>query len=101
MKIFLASLLLASACAGPGQNALANTPTAQTQRTPGEAPAASNSDEERERMIKTNDEMQDAQQAHREVSPSTSAPEQTPTTAQPKTKPASPDPQQPLPPVKK
>jgi len=99
VKILLASLLFASSCGGPGQNALANTPTAQTKRTPGEAPAASNSDEEREHMIKTNDEMQDAQQAHREASPSSSAPE--PTSAKPKTKPASPDPQQPLPPVKK
>ncbi len=99
--VLLASLLFASACGGPGQNALANTPTATTKARPAEAPAASDSDAEREHLIKTNDDMRDAQQAHREASPSSPTPEETPTSVKPKTKPASPDPQQPLPPVKK
>lgn len=94
-KFLLASVLLSAACTGPGQNALAKTPTATTKRTPGEAPAASNSDEERERMIQTNDEMQDAQNAHREAAGTGTekpAPVPTGTTkAQPKTEPASPD----------
>jgi hypothetical protein len=98
MKFLLAYALLASACAGPGQNALANTPTAQTKRTPGEAPAASSSDDEREHMIKANDDMTDAQSAHREATNGSSekvtAPAPAPTTAptaKPKTQPASPD----------
>jgi len=97
MKLLLASLLLASACGGPGQNALANTPTATTKARPATAPAASDSDAEREHMMKGYDDMRDAQQAHREASPTSKTPE--PKAAQPK--PASPDPQQPLPPVKK
>lgn len=92
MKCLLASLLLASACAGPGQKALSETPTATTKRTPGEAPAASNSDEERERMIQTNDQMQDAQNAHREAAgSSTETPPAPGTKARPKTQPVSPD----------
>lgn len=96
MKLLLASLLLASACGGPSQNALANTPTANTKRRPATAPPASDSDAERHHMMQTNDDMRDAKQAHREASPSSESPEP----LQPKTKPASPDPQ-PLPPVKK
>ncbi len=67
MRLLLGSLLLASACAGPGQNALANTPTATTKRTPAEAPAASGADEDREQLIQSNDDMTDAKKAHAEA----------------------------------
>ena len=96
MRVLLVSLLLASACAGPGQKALSETPTATTKRTPAEAPPASNSDQDRQRMIQSNDDMQDAQNAHREAAggapetPPNRAPgaAATPTPALPNTKPA-------------
>ena len=88
MRFLLASLLLASACGGPGQNALAQTPTATTKRTPAEAPAASGSDKEREHLVRTNDEMTDADNAHREA---VNAPEKPAPKPAPKTTPASPD----------
>jgi hypothetical protein len=93
MRLLFACLLLTSACGGPGQRALAETPTATTRRTPAEAPAASNSDKERERMIQTNDEMTDAQNAHREAaSSSTEAPPpRPPGKAPPAPKPPLPD----------
>jgi hypothetical protein len=90
MKYLLASLLLASACGGPSQQALAETPTATTKRTPAEAPAASGPEKERERMIQANDQMTDADNAHREAaSPSneTDPGAPVPGKAQPKTKP--------------
>ncbi len=67
MRIVLVSLLLASACAGPGQKALSETPTATTKRTPAEAPPASDSDQDRQQMIQSNDDMQDAQNARHEA----------------------------------
>lgn len=94
MKYLLAGLLLACGCAGPGQQALAETPTATSRRTPAEAPAASGPEQDRERMIQSNDQMTDAQNAHREAaSPSneTAPAAPVPGKVQPKTKPVSPD----------
>ena len=93
MRLLLGSLLLVSACAGPGRNALANTPTATTKRTPAEAPAASGSDEDREQLIQSNDDMTDAKNAHKEAgeAPAPPAPKPAPGSVQPTTKPAAPD----------
>lgn len=74
MRILLAGLLLASACAGPGQAALATTPTATTKATPSTAPAASTSDADREQMTEANDSMRDADNAHREAAQESSVP---------------------------
>lgn len=87
MRSVLAILVLASACGGPSQKALAETPTATTKRTPAEAPAASGPEEEREQMIQANDSMTDADNAHREAG---NPPEKPAPAAKPKTKPAAP-----------
>ena len=87
MRCVLFILLLSSACAGPSQQALAETPTATTKRTPAEAPAASGPEKERERMIQANDQMTDADNAHREAG---NPPESPVPAAKPKTKPAAP-----------
>ncbi len=102
MRTLIVSLLLAAACAGPGQKALSGTPTATTKRTPAEAPPASDSDQDRQRMIQSNDDMQDAQNAHREASggsaetppnraPGAATAPSAPLTAKPSPTPASPD----------
>lgn len=104
MRILVVSLLLASAsaCAGPGQKALSETPTATTKRTPAEAPPASDFDKDRSKMIQSNDDMKDAQNAHQEAAgggaetPPNRAPGATPTPptstkAKPSPTPASPD----------
>lgn len=93
MKTLVACVLLLAAC-GPNVNAVAQTPTATTKRTPAVAPPASVDDDERSRVTTTSDDMQDAQQAQREAAGRTG--EQVPagaapTKAQPKTEPASPD----------
>lgn len=74
MRSLLASLLLFTACVGPGQGALAKTSTAQTKATPSTAPAASTSDAEREHMVQTNETMRDADNAHREAAQESNAP---------------------------
>lgn len=94
MKAFALSLLLAS-CASPGQATLSRTPTATTKPTPSVAPAASDSDGDREQLIQSNQDMQDAQHAHDEAARGKAPPPKPlPTTAptvKPKTEPASPD----------
>jgi hypothetical protein len=75
----LLPFLLAAACAGPGQQRLSETPTAQTPATPSLAPApAGTADRDRERVVQQFDDMRDAQQAHREAA-------NTPETTPPKT----------------
>ena len=65
-RLFAIATLLA-ACAGPGQGALAKTPIATTKANPGEAPAASTSDADREELVKANQSITDGQEAHREA----------------------------------
>lgn len=90
MKSVLLSLGLA-ACAGPTQAQLANTHTATTPRAPDVAPAASDSDADREQMVQSNSDMRDAQQARKEATQGSSAPPKPPLPGQPKSEPASPD----------
>ena len=97
MKAYVVSLLLAS-CASPGQATLSRTPTATTKAIPVEAPAASDSDGDREQLIQSSQDMQDAQNAHKEAAQGSAAPPPKPVTspttaptATPKTEPASPD----------
>jgi hypothetical protein len=98
MRALLTSLLFVTACAGPGQQRLAETPTAKTKATPSEAPAASSSDRDREEVVKSFDSMNDAQQAHAEAGAAPSGPAKPtakppgkPGSVAPKTQPASPD----------
>lgn len=65
MRAFLLASLLA-ACGGPSRNQLAETPTAQTPRTPSLAPPASD-DEERYKVNDQFEQQRDADQAHREA----------------------------------
>jgi hypothetical protein len=90
-------LLLAGACAGPGQQRLAETPTATTKATPAVAPPASDNDKDRAQLASSMDDMRDAQNAHREAA---NTPETTPqpmkprapsSTVKPTARPASPD----------
>lgn len=96
MKAFAVCLLLAS-CASPGQATLSRTPTATTKANPSLAPAASDSDADREQLIQSNQDMQDAQNAHKEAAQGSAAPPKPLTspgstpTVKPKTQPASPD----------
>ena len=92
-------LLLAGACAGPGQQRLAETPTATTKAIPAEAPPASDNDADRAQLVSAMDDMRDAQNAHREAA---NTPETTPRPmpqppvpsvgVKPAAQPASPDP---------
>jgi hypothetical protein len=92
-------LLLAGACAGPGQARLAQTPTATTKARPAEAPPANDNDADRAQLVGAMDDMHDAQSAHREAA---NTPETTPRPAsqppgppgavKPTAQPASPDP---------
>jgi hypothetical protein len=95
MRAFLAAAIVLSACAGPGQQRLAETPTARTRATPTEAPPASTSDRDRDELTKSMDSMKDAQDAHAEShkkpAASPPAPLPPPTDAQPNPTPASPD----------
>jgi hypothetical protein len=61
------SLLLA--CAGPTQQQMAETPTAQSRPIPAEAPPASTSDKDRERSVQQFDDMQATQRAREEARP--------------------------------
>jgi len=67
MKVLIASVLLASACGGPSVNAVAETPTATTKRTPVVAPSGGVDDDERYWVTTTLNDAQDAQQAQREA----------------------------------
>lgn len=73
MRAFVLVLLL-GACGGPQRNQLAETPTAQTPRTPSLAPPASDSDKDRYKTNEQFENIQDAQQAHREAAGGESAP---------------------------
>jgi len=66
MRIGLAAVLVV-ACGGPGQQRLADSPTARTRATPTEAPPASTSDRDRDELVKSMDSMKDAQDAHAET----------------------------------
>ncbi len=70
----IAFVLLVGACGGPTRNQLAETPTAQTKRTPSLAPPASDSDEDRYKTNEQFENMQDAQQARREAAGESAAP---------------------------
>ncbi len=98
MRVLLMSLLLLGACAGPGQNKLAETPTAKSKANTGEAPPASTDDRDRAQQVNAMDDMHAAQSAHAEANGTstktpapTPAPPGPPGAAQPKTQPASPE----------
>lgn len=80
------------ACGGPGQQRLADTPTARTRATPAEAPPASPADRDRDELVKSNDSMKDAQDAHAEARKKPAPlPPVAPDAVQPTTTPASPE----------
>jgi hypothetical protein len=60
------AFLVVSACGGPTQQQLAETPTARTRPVPAEAPPASTSDKDRERAVQQMDDIRDTQRAYRE-----------------------------------
>ena len=60
-------LLLIAACGGPTQKQLAETPSATAPARPVEAPPASTSDKDRERLTQSFDDMQTTQNAYREA----------------------------------
>ncbi len=74
MRILLASLLLAAACVGPGRGAPGHTRNATIRATPSLAPAASNSDADREELVESFDSMREADNAHREAARESNAP---------------------------
>lgn len=80
MRPLLLSLFLV-ACAGPGQDTLAKTPTATTRRTPSLAPPSNNADKDRYQLNEQFEEMRDAQQAHREASHESAPPPPAPVPA--------------------
>ena len=98
MRVITTSVfLLAAACAGPSQAKLAGTPSAHTKANTGEAPPASNSDEDRNHEVDAMSDMKAAQNAHAEaknpgapVAPTTK-PAGSPVKAKPSPTPASPD----------
>ncbi len=98
MRVILISLLLLGACAGPGQNKLASTPTGKSKANTGDAPPASTDDRDRAQQVNAMDDMHAAQNAHAEAnSTPTKVPAPSPQppgppgAAQPKTEPASPE----------
>lgn len=95
MRAVITALIVLSACAGPGQQRLAETPTARTRATPTEAPPASTSDRDRDELVKSMDSMKDVQDAHAEARKQPAPPAPLPSSAdakpKPKTAPASPD----------
>lgn len=95
MRAAITVLLVLSACAGPGQQRLAETPTARTRATPTEAPPASTSDRDRDELVKSTDSMKDVQDAHAEARKRPAPPAPLPSSSdakpKPKTMPASPD----------
>lgn len=91
MRAFLAVAIVLFACAGPGKQRLAETPTARTRVTPTEAPPASTSDRDRDELVKSMDSMKDAQDAHAESHKKGAPPPALPPDAQPTSTPASPD----------
>ncbi|CAN5888304.1 hypothetical protein BH11MYX3_BH11MYX3_23430 [soil metagenome] len=96
MRVLLTSLLLLGACAGPGQNKLAGTPTAKSKANTGLAPPASTDDRDRSQQVNAMDDMHAGQAAHAEAAATPSkTPGPTPAgpsgSVQPKTQPASPE----------
>ena len=79
------------ACGGPGQQRLADTPTARTRATPTEAPPSSTSDRDRDELVKSNSSMKDAQDAHAEARKKPAPLPPLEPDVQPTTTPASPD----------
>jgi len=66
--LFLSSSLFAiTACGGPSQSQIIETPSAQSRPNPGEAPPASTSDKDRERLIQQFDDMETTQRAREEA----------------------------------
>ncbi|HUS33396.1 MAG TPA: hypothetical protein VMZ53_33065 [Kofleriaceae bacterium] len=57
-------------CAGPSQQQLAETPSAREPARPYEAPPASTSDKDRERLTQQFEDMETAQRAHKEANQS-------------------------------
>jgi hypothetical protein len=64
VKALLALVLVGC---GASTQALSETPTATTRPTIAEAPPASTSDRDRERLIQSVDDMNDTQRAYREL----------------------------------
>lgn len=67
MRSLIFSAVLAAGCAGPTQQQLAETPSAQGHQTQYEAPPASTSDKDRERAVQQMDDMQTTQNARKEA----------------------------------
>ncbi len=63
----LLPVLLAMACGGPSVEKVVETPAAKEQRHPTEAPSASTSDEDRNRLRNSFDDMETTQRAYREA----------------------------------
>ncbi len=74
--------MLLAACGGPSQNQLAESPTAQSPRSPSLAPPASDDDKERYRLNEQFEDSRAAGQAYREVE-GDSAPPPAPLPGQP------------------
>lgn len=64
---FVLALLLVGACGGPTQQQLVETPSATTPARAVEAPPASTSDKDRERLTQSFDDMQTTQNAYGEA----------------------------------
>lgn len=64
---FALAFVFFTACGGPSRQQLAETPSAQAPARPAEAPPASTSDKDRERLIQQFDDMETTQRAHREA----------------------------------
>ena len=67
MRIVLALLLFTLACGGPTHDQLIETQTARTPRRPVEAPPASSSDEDRDHLTQSFDDMETTQRAREEA----------------------------------
>lgn len=80
-------LLFLFACAGPGQQRLADSPTARTPATPMEAPPASVDDRDRDEVVKSFDAQKDAKEVRAETRKKPAPP---PAELQPTPEPASP-----------
>ena len=68
---WLAIMLLAASCAGPSQQQLAETPSAREPARAVEAPPASTSDKDRERLIQSFEDQETTRRAYREANQST------------------------------
>ena len=74
MKPLLSFLILLGACAGPGQQRLAETDSAD-EAHPGRGASASDNNKDRHQLTQSFDDMEDMQNAHREAA---NTPEATP-----------------------